>query len=104
MNHNPTPKVEFQKNPAFVKNHVQLVEDERLRYSLRVALEEMQRRSAAGTDTTNFNFCAASHLRLLGAQDFIEIFLNLGEQMQPAARTDTANLPGNVSQMPTRKN
>lgn len=104
MNYNPTPKSEFLKDAGLVNAHHDMVTSNLFRNSMNVALMEMQRRAAAGTDTTNFNFCAASHLRLLGAQDFIEIFLNLGEQMQPAARTDTANLPGNVSQMPTRKN
>ena len=103
MNYNPTPKAEFLKDAVAVKRHHELVENDGLRLGIAVALQEMQRRAAAGTDTTNFNFCAASHLRMLGAQDFIEIFLNLGEQMQPGVRTDTTNLPGNVAAMP-RKN
>lgn len=104
MNHNPTPKAEALKDPLFVQNHHRLVEDPMMQRHINVALLEMQRRAAAGTDTTNLNFCAASHLRLLGAQDFIEIFLNLAEQMQPGVRTDTTNLPGNISKLPSQKN
>lgn len=101
MNRNPTPKAEFLQNTAYVKNHAQLVEDERLRYSITVALQEMQRRSAAGTTPGDFNACAASHLRILGAHDFVDIWLNLAETMQPGVRTDTTNLPLNT---PARKN
>lgn len=104
MNRNPTPKAEFLRLPSLVKAHHELIELPSLQVGLNTALMEMQRRAAAGTDTTNFNFCAASHLRLLGAQDFIEIFLNLAETMAPGVRTDTTNLPGNVSSMPARKN
>lgn len=104
MNYNLTPKAEFLKSPELIKNHHALVENPSLRLGITIALQEMQRRAAAGTDTANFNFCAASHLRMLGAQDFIEIFLNLGEQMQPGVRTDTTNLPSNVAPMTGRKN
>jgi hypothetical protein len=104
MNYNPTPKSEFLKDPQNIKRHHAFVEDSYLRKSMEVALMEMQRRAAAGTDTTNFNFCAASHLRLLGAQDYLEIFLNLAEQMQPGVKTDNVNLPGNITALPRKNN
>lgn len=101
MNYFPTPKSEFLKNAEVIKHHRELAENEWLRISISTAMLEMQRRASAGTDPTNFNACAASHLRMLGALDFIEILLNLAEQMQPGVRTDTTNLPGNT---PLRKN
>jgi hypothetical protein len=104
MNYFPTPKAEFIKDPANIANHHKLVESPTLRKHFEVALLEMQRRAAAGTDTTNFNFCAASHLRLLGAQDYLEIFLNLAEQMQPGVKTDNVNLPGNITALPRKNN
>lgn len=103
MNYNTTPKADFLKDSAAVANHHKLVENLTLRKHMEIALLEMQRRAAAGTDTTNLNFCAASHLRLLGAQDFIEIFLNLAETMAPGVKTDTTNLPGNINR-PLGKN
>jgi hypothetical protein len=103
MNYNPPPKAEFLKNPTNIAEHHKLVENAYLREALTVALLEMQRRAAAGTDTTNGNFCAASHLRMLGAQDFIEIFLNLAETPAPAVKTDSVNLPGNIARL-TGKN
>ena len=103
MNFNPTPKSEFLQDAMAVKNHHNIVEDPVVRKHLNYALMEMQRRAAANTDPKDFNFCASSHLRLLGAQDFIDIFLNLAETMAPGVRTDTTNLPGNVAKM-TGKN
>lgn len=97
MNYNPSPKAEFLKSEDNCKAHRQMVENESLRHSLEVALFEMQRRAAQYTESTNFNACAASHLRLLGAHDFIDIFLNLAEQPVAAQRTNADNLPGNVT-------
>lgn len=100
MNYFTTPKADFIASADNVKNHHVVVENPIVRRGIEIALAEMQRRSAAGTDPANFNACAASHLRMLGAHDFVEIFLNLGETMQPGVRTDTNNLPGNVRPMP----
>lgn len=101
MNYYPYPKSEFIQDPNAVKNHHALVENLTLRRHIEIALLEMQRRSAAGTTPSNFNECAASHLRMLGAQDFVAILLNLAETEAQATRSDNTNLPGNV---PTRKN
>lgn len=101
MNYNPSPKAEFLKNAEHIKKHHELVENAYLYDHLQLALQEMQRRAAQNTEPSNFNACAASHLRLLGAQDFLDIFLNLAETPAASTRTDTANLASNV---PTRKN
>jgi len=103
MNYFATPKADFIASAENVKNHHVVVENPFVRKGIEVALAEMQRRAAAGTKPGDFNDCAASHLRMLGAHDFIEIFLNLGEQMQPGVRTDTTNLPGNIKVMPSAK-
>lgn len=102
MNYNPSVRSEFVKNPESVKSHHKLVEDPTLRRHFNLALAEMQRRAADSTNPANFNECAASHLRLLGAQDFIETFYNLAETPVTSTRTDTTNLPGNMA--PMRKN
>lgn len=101
MNKNPSPKSEFLKDSVKVKNHSLLVDNPVLQDSIAIALSEMQRRAAQNTPPENFNACAASHLRLLGAQDFLDILLNLAESTPASTRTDTANLASNV---PTRKN
>lgn len=105
MNYNPTPRVEFHKSAESIKRHHELVEDETLRSHLRIALQEMQVRASMNTDAANFNQCAAAHLRMLGAQDFLDIFLNLAENMDAAvARKDTINLPQNRPSVPARGN
>lgn len=103
MNRNTSPKAEFLKNAAFVKLHHEIIEHPGLQYGLQVTLLEMQRQAANNTPPGEFNSCAASHLRMLGAQDFIAMFLNLAETFEAAAKPASMNLPGNVSQMP-RKN
>ena len=103
MNYFTTPKADFIASADNVKNHHVVVENPIVRHDIEVALAEMQRRATANTPPTDFNACASSHLRMLGAHDFIEIFLNLGEQMQPGVRTDTTNLPGNIKVMPQAK-
>lgn len=96
MNYNPNPKADFAASADNVKNHHALVENSILRRHLEVALAEMQHRSANGTNPENFNSCAASHLRMLGAKDFLAIFMNLAEIETPTVRRDDSNLPGNV--------
>lgn len=103
MNYNPTPRNELMKNPESIKAHHALVESETLRHHLRVSLQEMQMRASANTDASNLQLCAAAHLRMLGAQDFVEIFLNLVEQAVAEPKKDSTNLPENVRSFP-RKN
>ena len=100
MNYNLQPKEEFQQNAENVKTHHVVVENPAVRKGIEVALAQMQHACVASTDPANFNACAASHLRMLGAKDFIAIFLNLGETFVPAAKADTTNLPSNVRAMP----
>lgn len=99
MNYNPTPRAELLKSPEIVKRHHEFVENDLLRSHLKIALQEMQVRAAANTDASNFNQCAAAHLRMLGAQDFVDIFLNLAETNPIPPKTDTTNLPGNIAKL-----
>lgn len=103
MQYNPSLKEELRKDPNAVKAHHALVENPVLRRNFEIVLMEMQRRAGAGTDATNFNFCASSHLRMLGAQEFADLFLNLAETPVPQVKTDTTNLPSNISKL-TGKN
>lgn len=106
MNWNPLPKSEFMKDPELVKVHRSLVENPHLRRSLEVSLLEMSRLICDRAPADNMGACASAHLRMLGAQDFLSIFLNLAEAPAAEPRRDNANLPGNVASLPTagRKN
>lgn len=103
MNYNPSPKSEFVKNADIVANHHRLVEDPGLQHALQVAFQEMSRRIANNTPPDNMGACASGHLRMLGAQDLIEVFLNLAETPMVESKKDNTNLPGNVRQMPQVK-
>ena len=103
MQYNPSLRDELRKDANAVKAHHALVENPILRRHFEITLLEMQRRAGAGTDVLNGNFCAASHLRMLGAQEFADTFLNLAEAPVAQVKTDTINLPGNIARM-TGKN
>lgn len=104
MNRNPSPKSEFAADALLVKGHHELLDIPALQIAIESALAELHRRAAQHTDPTNFNACAASHLRLLGAQDFVDTFLNLAEVQVAEKRVDSTNLPGNVATLPRQKN
>ena len=94
MNYNPNPRTEFLKDTEA---------DNQLRAHMIVAMAEMQRRFSMNTEPNNFNLCASAHLQMLGAQVFMDIFLNLAETAVAETRKDTGNLPSNVTTLP-RKN
>jgi hypothetical protein len=100
MNYNPSPKSEFVKEPQRVKRHHELVEQESLRVALITALLEYQRIQTK-LSAPDLGGCAACFLRLQGAQEFVELLLNLAETSAPSAMTDSVNLPGNIRQFPT---
>jgi hypothetical protein len=104
MQRNPSPRSEFLSSADAVKAHHELIESPALAVALEVTMSEMQRRAAVGTDATNFNQCAASHLRMLGAQEFMDVLLNLAETEVAKPRQDNSNLPGNVATLPRGKN
>lgn len=96
MNYNPSPRDEILKSPESIKSHHVLVENEILRKHLSIALSEMQRQIANNAPADNMGACASAHLRMLGAQDFVQIFLNLAETPVRTDKADTTNLPGNT--------
>lgn len=95
MNYNPTPKVVFVKDAVRVAAHHKLVEDETLRESLDAALLQYQRKQAA-LQAPDLGGAASCFLRIQGAQEFVNEFLNLAESTVTDLRTDTVNLPGNI--------
>lgn len=102
MNYNPTPRSEFLKDAEAIKSHHVLVENPILRRSIEIALLEMNRQICNNCPPDNMGGCAAAHLRMLGAQDFIQVFLNLAEESSAPPRKDTSNLPSNVSSLPRK--
>lgn len=96
MNKNPSPKSEFLKNTDAVNGHSRLMDDPYFLNSLDTSLAEMQRQVSMNCPADNFNACAAGHLRMLGAQDYIHILKNLGEATPATVARDTSNLPGNL--------
>lgn len=103
MNYNPSPREDFIKSSENVKAHHAVVESAALRTSLFVSLLEYHRRQTR-LSAPDLGGCAACHLRAQGAQEFVELFLNLCETQQAAPRTDATNLPSNVSTLPKAKN
>ena len=103
MNRNPSPKTEFLKIKDAVAGHAALLDNPYFQNSLSTALMEFQRGLSMKVPVDNFNACASGHLMMVGAQDFINILLNLSETQVLETRKDTGNLPGNVSTLP-RKN
>lgn len=99
MTFNPTPKAEFQATPKNLEDHHVIVQNPIVRRAIEVTLAQMQRLIADNTPP-DMGACAAAHLRMLGAQDFVQTFYTLAETAAPVARSDAGNLPGNVRQMP----
>lgn len=98
---NPSPKKEFLANETLIKNHHALLDNPSLQIAIETTMAEISRRACNQTMPTEFNACAAAHLRMLGAHDFVNEFLNLAESLPTAPAKHSDNLPGNL---PTRKN
>ena len=96
MNPNPSPKAAFLADPEMVSNHRAIVSNEVIRRSFDVALMEMSRRLANSTKPDEMVHCASAHLRMLGAQDFVEVFMNLAENPIATTRAETGNLSTNT--------
>lgn len=95
MNYNPTPKESFLSDPDAAKSHHQLVESDALRQSLAAALAQYTRRQSILTPT-DLGSAAMIFMRIQGAQEFVETFLNLAETVNPPITLDAANLSTNV--------
>lgn len=91
--YNPTPKAEFLISADNLKRHHMLVENPILRDHLEVALAEYTRRQSAmdlGPDSG-----AARFLRIQGAHELLDVFLNLAESPTPPSARSDFNLPHN---------
>lgn len=73
----PTPKDWFLQDPKRVGEHNQLIGSPITQVSLNTALLEYQR--LLSKERFNLNDAAANFFRLVGAQEFVEIFRQLGQ-------------------------
>ena len=102
MNYNPSPRAVFCEANDRVSSHHNLVESDQLRKSIDVALLEYQQRLSRLT-VTDLGGAATCHLKMMGVQEFLELFYNLCETSQVTPRTDSTNLAGNVKALPQQK-
>lgn len=76
---NPSPKQKFQQTPANIHAHRELMQNDDFERGVEAALLEYQS-LLSRTDPFNFNQCAAAHLRIQGAQEFLHQLRHLAEQ------------------------
>lgn len=88
---NPTPKQRFAEIKDLVSKHRDLVASPQFQVAADFALLEYQRQLSM-TPFENYNACAASHMRVVGAQEFLQQFRNLAETSVPAKREVAGNL------------
>lgn len=90
---NPTPRAEFQANSANIQRHAKLLDNSHFQYALQTALAEYARDLTTGISESDFNAQAAAHLKLRGAQRFVDLLLNLAEpQIRPKVTPLSQNL------------
>jgi hypothetical protein len=81
---NPSPKSRFLQNKKFIAGHVALFDTEQARQSIDTALLQYQNYlcdMGASIPAELFN-------RMKGAQDFVNILMNLGESAQSGATAE----------------
>ena len=100
MNYNPSPKSEFQRDKDRAAKHKQMAADPYLRDALNVSLLEYQRQVTSAR-SLDMGAAAAGLLRIMGANELIDTFLNLAETPSVVPMPDVVNLPGNK---PTKTN
>jgi hypothetical protein len=81
---NPTPKQEFLESAAACKAHRELMQNPALRRSFNAALLHHQRRLTSAVEIDG-NAAAAYFLKIKGAQEFLDILINLAEPATPAS-------------------
>lgn len=74
---NPSPKARFLDAPLHITKHRDMLQLPEFDRAITFALLEFQAILSKGP--LDFNTCAASHLRIQGAQEFIGILRNLAE-------------------------
>jgi hypothetical protein len=88
---NPSPKQRFIGIKDLVSKHRDLVASEQFQLAADFALLEYQR-ALSMTSFDNYNACAAAHMRMTGALEFLQQFRNLGETVAPIKRDPAGNL------------
>lgn len=88
----PSPKQRFQESQQNVSHHRELIQRNEFQRACDFAMMQYQGELAANS-TDNFNVCAAAHLKITGALEFIRVFRLLGEQVIPGPKiVDRDNL------------
>lgn len=95
-----TPRQRFQQSPDAVRALQDFADSAVVAHSIDMATLQLQTMYAADTSPT----CSLNHYRMQGAQDFIKVWLTLGDQQEPARRepTDTL-LDDTIVPLKTRK-
>lgn len=93
---NPTPKARFLANKTETQAHQNLMTRADFQHSIDVALMEYQHRLSFQTPDKEFNACAASHLKMLGAIQFVDTLKRLSQVETPAPVRQSDNLDHNV--------
>lgn len=97
MNYNPSPKDEFLQAAHNIDKHKKLVTDDDLRNGLSYALREYCRRISS-SNPQDLGSAAMQFMKVKGAEEFLDVFLNLSEKMSVVHLNVTDNLPGNKAQ------
>ena len=92
---NPSPKQRFIESKDLVSKHRDLVASSQFQMAADLALLEYQRQLSM-TPFDNYNACAAAHMRMTGAQEFLQQFRNLAETVVPPKREVGGNLDHKV--------
>lgn len=89
---NPTPKAAFQESAQNISKHRDMIASGEFGRAAMFALLEYQRILCQNTPPENFNFCAASHFKMLGAQEFLHTLRNLAESPKVPVIVPDGNL------------
>jgi len=96
---NPTPRQQFQESPDNISKHRALIELPQFARATHMALLQYQRQ-LTDSPPADMGGAAGAYLRILGAQEFVNILLNLGEQPQ---RLDPRSTITQLEQPATKK-
>ena len=89
---NPTPKKRFTDSPANISKHRDMIASGAFERAVDFALLQYQSQLSQ-IDLVNLNLAASAHLRMVGAQEFIQVLRNLCESVtvQPRVNLDVLN-------------
>lgn len=92
---NPSPKKRFQESVDNVSKHRDLIQTREFERAIDFALLQYQA-NLAQVDLANFNLAASCHLRMLGAQEFVQVLRMLGESVSMPNRVGLEELNHNA--------